>query len=200
MTREKGKAQVGKSAPSLISYNAARLRELNARVMEAFSRKPHGPEHKVACEAFHAQYDQLAFPGGLERGLALLSEKDPDTVDTAIAFLEADPRFFRSGYIKEKLLSRLKHVALSQHQVKRLGRLAIRSVDSGGRREFHGYARLAGALHAHAIAEAMHERQSSRDPEVARRAREVLHVLASRAGMERSGEGARLSASRAVLR
>jgi len=196
VTREKGKAQVGKSAPSLISYNAARLRELNARVMEAFSRKPHGPEHKVACEAFHAQYDQLAFPGGLERGLALLSEKDPDTVDTAIAFLEADPRFFRSGYIKEKLLSRLKHVPLWQHQVQRLSR----SVDGGGRREFHGYARLAGALHAHAIAEAMHERQSSRDPEVARRAREVLHVLASRAGMERSGEGARLSASRAVLR
>jgi len=171
---------MSKSAPSLISHNAERLRELNDRVNQAFRRAPHGADHVAACEAFHAQYDQLAFPGGLERGLALLSEKAPEAVKAAISFLEADPRFFRSGYIKEKLLSRLKHVPLSRSQVQRLGCLVVRSVEIGGRREFHAYARLAGALGTPAIVEAMRERQDSPDPEVARRAQEVLHVLASR--------------------
>ena len=179
---------MSESAPSLISHNASRLRELHDHMMEACQREPHGPEHKAACEAFHAQYDQLAFPGGLGRGLALLGGKHPYAVETAIAFLEADPWFHRSGYIKEKLLSRLKHVPLSQHDVRRLSRLVIRSVDGGGRREFHAYARLAGALQAQVVAETMRERQASRDPEVARRANEVLHVLASRTGVSKTEE------------
>lgn len=173
-----------KTISSVINANATRLRDLKDRIKQAFARRPHGADHRAACDDFHAQYDQLAFPGGLERGLALLREKDPGTVETAIAFLETDPRFFRSGYIKEEMLSRLKHVALSDRQVQRLGLLVIRSVDGGGRREFRAYARLAGVLRTPAIAAAVSGRQNSKNPEIARRAQEVLHIVASRRGAE----------------
>jgi hypothetical protein len=119
-------------------------------------------------------------PGGLEKHLSLLQEGDKQAVSVAIAFLSADPRFFRSGYIKEKILRRLKHVSLTQRQQQTLVRLIARSVDGGGRREFHGYARLSGILDPGDIEAAMESRMVSENPEVVRRGKEVLHVLQSR--------------------
>lgn len=161
---------------SAFLQNAAEIRELKRRLRET-SRTP---QHSAACAEFHSKYDGLAFPGGLKRQLGLLTEGDKQAVGNAVVFLEADPRFFRSGYIKEKVLRRLKHVPLTAHQREVLGRLVIRSVDLGGRREFHAYARLAGVLGNPEVDRAMQKRESSLDPEVARRAREVLHLIRSR--------------------
>jgi hypothetical protein len=52
-----------------------------------------------ACRIFHDTYNDLAFPGGLDEGMALLKNQDPSTIITAIAYLKADPRCFRSGYV-----------------------------------------------------------------------------------------------------
>jgi len=165
---------------STFNTNAALLRDLRAKVNETFRNAPHGPEHTAACARFNEVYDELAMPGGLEEHLSLLREGDKQAVSAAIAFLSADPRFFRSGYIKEKMLRRLKHVSLTQRQQQTLVRLIARSVDSGGRREFHRYARLSGILEPGPIETAMESRLVAENPEVVRRAREVLHVLQSR--------------------
>ncbi len=162
---------------SVFVQNAAILRELDARVRST-AKDP--AAHEEACTEFHGRYDQLAFPGGLNRGMARLESCDAETVALAVDFLDADPRFFRSGYIKETILRRLKHAPLTNHQKLVLCRLVVRSVDGGGRREFHGYARLAGALALDEVTPAMNTRLSSRHPEVQRRAAEVLHVLRSR--------------------
>jgi hypothetical protein len=169
-----------KPSESVFNTNAARLRGLRARVHETFRKEPHGPEHIAACAEFHDAYDELAMPGGLDKHLALLQEGDKQAVSEAIAFLSADPRFFRSGYTKEKILRRLKHVSLTERQQQVLVGLIARSVDRGGRREFHGYARLSGVLGSGDIEKAMESRLASRDPEVERRAKEVLHVLESK--------------------
>lgn len=156
---------------------AAQIRALKERIHRTFARDPHGPEHDAACDELHRRYDGLAFPGGLERGLALLRDADRDVIETWVRFLESDPRFFRSGYTKEKALRRLKHVALTRSQVRRLAQLVVRSVDGGGRREFHAYARLSGVLHAPSIPGAMRMRVDSVDPEVRRRAKDVLDIV-----------------------
>jgi hypothetical protein len=71
-----------------------------------------------ACAEFHARYHLLAFPGGLneETFFDQLGKGDPVITEWALCFLELRPYFFRSGYVWQKLLRRLKHVPLSEQQ------------------------------------------------------------------------------------
>jgi hypothetical protein len=79
------------------------LRIKSTYAQRSNSEAPHAA-YSEACATFHSFYDQLAFPGGLERGLELLKAHDPSTIETAVSFLEADPWFHRSGFIKADLL------------------------------------------------------------------------------------------------
>lgn len=167
------------SMQASIASNAARLRQLHERIEETFREKPHGPEHHKACDEFHREYDSLAFPGGLIAGLKRLKNNDPEAIEAALQFMVEDPRFFRSGYIKEEILRRFKHCDLSGEQHSRIAMLMVRSMDGGGRREFEGYARLARRIHPLTLIIAVKERLSSVNPEVTRRAKAILHVLES---------------------
>ena len=121
----------------------------------------------------------IAFPGGLRVGLEKLAKQDPQIVELAIQFLEYDLRFFRSGYIKEKSLRRLKHCDFTDGQRWRIEAMIVRSLDLGGRREFKGFSRLAVAVYCSSLVEAVALRQLASDPEVARRANAVVHVWGS---------------------
>lgn len=166
------------SVISAIEKNALRIRELYADIDSTFHKQPHGPEHHAACARFHAEYDALAFPGGLNQGMKRLKAGDGEAIETALQFLEADARFFRSGYIKEEILRRLKHCDLSSIQKHRLARLILRSIDHGGLREFRGYSRLSPIVFSAQLLDAIQARLPS-DHETARRAADVLHVLRS---------------------
>lgn len=100
-----------------ILANAQRLNELKQKIKETLENRDNDREAwSKACETFHAAFDTLAFPGGLERGIERLRQKEPGAVEDAIAFLKADPHFFRSGYIKEKIIRLLKRVELTAAQ------------------------------------------------------------------------------------
>jgi hypothetical protein len=59
-------------------------------------------------------------------------------------FLEADPNFHRSGYMKEKLLTELKRRRLDPHEVGRLQQIILAVVQKDDhRREFLRYCRVA---------------------------------------------------------
>ena len=126
----------------IMRENAGRLRELNAEIDRPFGDGPllsiHVKAHDIACAVFHSQYDSLAFPGGLREALQKLKTGDPCVVEAAIQYLEVKPRFFRSGYIAETILHRLRHVALTSSQVARLVSVVLDSIARGGRRRFHG--------------------------------------------------------------
>lgn len=70
----------------------------------------------LACKNFQQQYDNLAFPGGENTLYQRLAEGDFYTMEAAICFLEVRPYFFRSGYIYQKLMRKLKYVSLTQEQ------------------------------------------------------------------------------------
>lgn len=161
----------------IISANAARLRELNAEIDRTFRAKPHGSEHHAACAAFHSQSDALSFPGGLESSLAKLKTGEPSVVDIAVQYLEVEPRFFRSGYIAETILRRLKHVDLTSDQVTRLVNVILNSIRHGGRRRFVNCARLAGVLKDERISSGALNLSQESDPEIRRRAERVLNIM-----------------------
>ena len=171
----------------LISENARILRQLHEALHQAFRDDSHGAAHHAACSEFRERYDGLVFPGGLARFLERLERFETSEVEGAVCFLEAQPCFFRSGYIEQRLLQRLKHYALTGRQEKRLRRLVLRSLDGGGRRAFRGYSRLAGRLKTDGLHAEVEKRARYTDAEVARRAEAVLHVWRSQLAAVRRG-------------
>jgi hypothetical protein len=75
---------------------------------------------------------------------ATAREGDPTTIETAVTFLEVDPMFFRSGYIKEEILEHLSRNTLNHDQRRRLQQVILARVrETKTRREFRRYCRLA---------------------------------------------------------
>ena len=75
--------------------------------------------------------------------LSTLASGDADAKESAIRFLEFDPYYYRSGYIKSKLLVRLKNIKLSASEVKRLQKVICNAIVSQQpKSEFKYYARL----------------------------------------------------------
>lgn len=132
---------------NLVETNAAKLRTLHEAIKKTWENR-HTDEKsasawKQACLTFHASFNALAFPGGLDRAMSLLPKNDPSIIEEAIRFLEVDPFFFRSGYIKSDLIKHLRHVSLNNDQKKRLQKVILARVYEKTRREFRWYCRLA---------------------------------------------------------
>ena len=75
--------------------------------------------------------------------LAELSSGNTEVKKAAIKFLEFDPYYYRSGYIKGKLLVRLKNIKLSDSEAERLRQVVCNAIVSRQpKSEFKYYARL----------------------------------------------------------
>ncbi|MCC5848052.1 MAG: hypothetical protein JJU29_08155 [Verrucomicrobia bacterium] len=103
-----------------IQENGKEISRLHARIHEKFNKShAHRDDEeawKNACAEFHARFDELAFPGGLNTAYERVESGEPDAVEAALCFLECRPYFFRSGYIWKKLLRKMKKAELSQEQ------------------------------------------------------------------------------------
>ena len=100
---------------------------------------------KLACVDWHASRrdtDSLWENSTRER----LRAGDPAAVEDAIVFLETDPWFFRSGYLKERVTRALRRAPLSSAQRERLRRLIIEVCRGRNRREFRDYCVLAAVV------------------------------------------------------
>ena len=124
---------------SEIRENSATIRELYARIHLTFATRDQSPAQREAwsraCAEFHGRYGSLSYPGGDSRWEALMS-LDSAEIETAIAFLEADPFHFRSGYMKEAIWRRLKAAELGPKQVRRLEAAAMSQLHRQIRRDF----------------------------------------------------------------
>jgi hypothetical protein len=166
---------------TIFDHNAKLLRGLKEDIDTSFAQRELDDARRLswaeACHRFQDSFDKLAFPGGLDREMRMLRKEDPEAVEMAVRFLEADPWFFRSGYIKEELLDRLRQVALTDDQQERLRSVILEQIESGGGREFRRYCHLARLLDAPAFREVVLKLAGSQDSRVARRARWVLTAL-----------------------
>jgi len=107
-----------------ILANAQEIQRLTAHVQETSKLRDRSPEDhrnwQRACEAFHSNYDALAFPGGYADALERIASSQPEAVESALCFLEARPYFFRSGYMFKDILRKTKRAALTEQQTARL--------------------------------------------------------------------------------
>jgi hypothetical protein len=158
-----------------IESAAARLRELNEAITRGSVKRDDA--WADACKEFHQSYDALAFPGGLDNEISGLKSGDASSIEMAVTFLEVDAMFFRSGYIKEELLTRLKNADLTSSQVQRLSAAILNVVDDRDCREFRRYCQLARRLNSSDLANNLRARADAGDANIARRARWVLDAI-----------------------
>jgi hypothetical protein len=163
--------------PNIFESNAAELRRLHDEMHRQWGIQRGSPAHVDAARVFRERYDALGFPAGLSKQIEALKGLEPPAVEMAIRFLEADPWFHRSGYIKEEFALRLKHASLLPEQRDRVRAVIERSLSNGTGRVASHLARLAPAVRSDSFIRSINLYSFSKDGEVRRRAAQVLRVL-----------------------
>jgi hypothetical protein len=115
-----------------IAKNAEEIARLHRQVHDTFRHRDDNEtarqKWKHACAEFHARYNALAFPDGLDEEAFFdhLRGNDPVITEWALCFLEVRPYFFGSGYVWRKLSRRMKYVTLSPDQDRRFSEVLKR--------------------------------------------------------------------------
>ena len=130
----------------------------------------------AAVRRFHAAL-ALAYPAAFWEDVERLAAGDPAGLDSAIGFLEADPIFFRSGYVKADLTRYAKRVPHDEDQRRRLEAVILSVVDRRDGREFRHYCRLARRIAGWHLRGELEARLKAGDPAVRRRARWALEAI-----------------------
>jgi hypothetical protein len=133
---------------TLIRSESAKLEELHAAIDRAFVNRDRDArsrrEWETAVRASHAY--RSALDPYIERACSEAEFSDSELVEFVICFLESDAWFFRSGYLKQVFITRLKRSSLNEAAKARLRRVLIDAVNRRGTREFKYYCRLAIAV------------------------------------------------------
>ena len=112
------------------------LRERSREDWQAWSK---------AAEAWHAQL----YPTDVlwtDEFRAALKASSRDAIEQAILYLEVDPWYFRSGYLKDRLIRGLKRANLKEKDRDRLRNVIWNVVMGRNRTEFRRYCGLAALI------------------------------------------------------
>jgi hypothetical protein len=121
-----------------------------------------------------------ALPSGDRAFMRSLANGQARAIETAIAFLEADPWFFRSGYEKQNLIRHLKRSRqLTAAQRERLAHVVLAAIDGRDRTEFRHFGRLACGIWSDFLDEQVAVRMQSDDAGIRRRATWVAEAAVS---------------------
>ncbi len=161
----------------VIQANTAELRRLHAALRVTAPTRPTQEERVAAITRYLERYDQLALPGGLVKGMMLLVQGEPQIIEIAVSFLEADPHFHRSGYIKADLLRYLKRANLDENKKQRLRQVVLDRVKGPDTREFRHYCRLAIMLDTDWFRRALKEQADGSDLTAKRHAGWILALI-----------------------
>lgn len=150
-------------------------------------RPPADPQiwdiHKATAERFWKAMD-AAYPMGFWEDCEKLKAGDAAGLETVIRFLEADPYFFRSGYIKAWLIRGIKPSMLKPADIKRLQNVVLSLIDRRDDRDFRAFCKLARKVDSPKLREQLAQRINQGNFDVRRRARWVLEALAQKDSME----------------
>jgi hypothetical protein len=109
--------------------------------------------------------------------VAALANGEPEAVEWALAFLEADPWCFHSGYLKVRLLRKVANLDLGAAAAPRLRALIVQlGLTPRSRKEFKAYLRLARRVDSPELQDALDGARDSEGPR-SERATAILRVL-----------------------
>lgn len=145
------------------------------------------PEADAVIEAARRLYltaIEMSYPPGFWEDYERLHAGDPAGLENAVSFLEADPYFDGSGYVKQKLIRAIKAPMLAPDHVARLQRVVLAVVDKRYDRDMRNYRNLAWKVNSPQLSAQLAQRVTSGDFDVRKRARWVLEALVQKGKME----------------
>lgn len=110
-------------------------------------------------------------------GPSRLRAGDPEYVELAISYLEADPHFDGTGYAKSDLTRYLKLLPFTATQRERLQALTLRVIDTYGPYGGKHVCRLAASVQSPEFLSEVQSRLDSPDPGIRRRAHNVYDYI-----------------------
>jgi len=166
--------------PEDIRQAEARTNFLHERIDEAFAVRDRSDDHwrhwENACSEFHA-YKPTLFQLGEPAVLNDITAGSGPWRSAALLFLELDPWFFRSGYLKGKVARALKRARLQPEEVDRINGILVAAVDSRNRQEFREFCRLAVRTATARLVDDLGQRQTVADGAVRARAAQMLSYI-----------------------
>lgn len=166
-------------------------REFFREIVGEARRDCANPKAERVIEAARRLYDaarEAAYPAGFWESYQRLCTGDVIGLEAATEFLEADPWFPNSGYIKVKLIRHIKPPMLTPSDKTRLQAVVLHMVETRHGQEFNAYKQLARKVDDAFLREQLAQRLKSSDADTQRRARWVLEALAQKGSMEQDLE------------
>ena len=126
----------------MINHETEVMNRLQRDVHSTFLKRGKDRESwSKACEKFHSYVSPIDH--AIDEIYESPALNNKQTLEFVLTFLEIDPMFFRSGYVKEDMIQRLKRTNLTQEQLTRVNSILTDAVENRGHREFKRYCRLA---------------------------------------------------------
>jgi len=163
-----------------------------AAAFDAFKRGGKTDEKRRAWELACASLEdawQHAWPPTFWDALQSLGTSAQCDVSLLVAFLEADPMFFRSGYVAESILRKLRRHALSEPMKARLRSVVLDAVRRRHRRQFRRFSSLARDLDTPDLRRQLEALAGSADARVRTHATWVRESLLQAERMRHRGGG-----------
>jgi hypothetical protein len=107
-----------------------------------------------------------------------IKEGNREFIEDTILFLEVDPWYFRSGYLKEKLLDILKQAPLVEDDKARLRRVIVAVAAGRNRREFRRFCCLALKITTEDFERELEEKAKEQHPESKGKLSYLLNFIA----------------------
>ena len=152
---------------------SATHRAMKDAARERDKSEKHRERHARALDAFRSSF----FPIHYELWRAC---RDPNMAqidrDLAFDYLDADPFYFGSGYLKEMLIQRLKKTPFTRAEAELLRELILSKV-ARGRGVFTNLCRLIPRLETPEFVAQLQDFTDAATPEIRRRARFALHYV-----------------------
>ena len=165
---------------------AAAVRAAQQAVIAAACGLPHhkrDEKTRAAVDAARNKYSAAiaaAYHPDFWIVLEKLKANEVADIDVAIDFLEADPLYFRSGYLKGRLARLLRPSQLSETQARRLNRVILNIVQRRNTYEFREFCRLAYRLCNSCLCDELNNLARSSNLAEARRAKWMLMSIRAR--------------------
>lgn len=163
----------------VIRQEAETMNTLHSTVHKTASKRGLSKSHKdlwyQACADFHSYKSSI--DNLMEEAMSASVYTDKELQEFVVCFLEEDPMFFRSGYIKEELLRRIKRSDIKEALKVRLRHVLIDAVKNRPNREFKCYCQLAACIADKKLASDLRPIMDSHDSAIASRAKLMLSYI-----------------------
>ena len=163
---------------NLIAKESEILNRLHKNIHKTFIKRGKSKSGlkawKEACQKCHSYKSGLDY---YTEKACLDKAYSGEILEFVICFLEIDPWFFRSGYLKQVFITKLKRSDLTPSEINRTKKVLIKAVEAKGTREFKYYCRLASAIADEILIRNLKMIESLKDGAASSRARMMLNYI-----------------------